>query len=58
MNWIDTPDQVKGYFKRKDIVKWKIEYFPIERKKKWTIYTTGKPKIWEWIEENVNYGKD
>jgi len=58
MNWVDTPEQVIGFFKRKDIIKWEIEYFPDRNEKKWTITTSGKPKTWEWIETNVNYGKD
>jgi len=55
MNWIETPQQVKGFFKRRDIVKWEIEYFPETKEKKWTIETSSKPKTWVWIEKEVEY---
>lgn len=58
MHWTETPIQVKGFLKRRDIVKWEIDYFPEINEKKWTVFTSGKPKIWEWTEKNVNYGKN
>jgi hypothetical protein len=55
MKWTETPDQVKGYFKRKDITKWEIIYSPETKTKTWIIHTITNPKVWEWIEKNVEY---
>ena len=54
-NWKYTPKQVDGFCKRKDITKYEVEWFPETGEKKWTITTKGKPKVWTWVESDINF---